>query len=138
MSVSLITISHGRTGEALLETATSILGTPSPRARHFPFAPSDDPDDLASGLAEAMGELDDGSGILVLADLYGASPCNLARREGSGRRVRIVTGMNLPMILRVLNYAGVDLETMARLAREGGRDGIIECSPLSESRVDRH
>ena len=127
MTIALITITHGRIGEELTAAATQILGTRDVALRHFVFGPDDDPDRVADGVVAAIGEVDSGSGVLVLCDLYGATPSNIARQVASGRAVRVVCGINLPMVLRALNDSGLDLDAAARRAAEGGRIGVIEC-----------
>ena len=129
MSVALITITHGRIGEDLVTAASQILGTSALPMRHFVFHPEDDPDDVARALRDAVRALDTGAGVLILSDLYGATPCNIADRLTPESHVRVLSGMNLPMVLRVLNYGDRDLDTIARRAAEGGRIGVIECGP---------
>ena len=71
-------------------------------------------------------ELDQGDGVLVLADLYGATPCNIGLSLGAiGVELRCVSGLNLPMLLRVLNYAQKPLDELAEIAASGGRGGIF-------------
>lgn len=129
MSVGLVTITHGRVGESLVDAAAQILGQPAMPVRHLVFGPEDDPDDVRQALRAAVAEIDTGAGVLVLADLFGATPCNIARNAGPGQHVRVLAGVNLPMVLRVLNYADLELEAITRRAAEGGRIGIIECDP---------
>ena len=69
-------------------------------------------------------QLDTEAGVLVLSDLAGSTPGNVAERVARQGRVRVVTGINLPMLMRVFNYPGLDLDALARKALEGGRDGV--------------
>ncbi|MBT8434976.1 MAG: PTS fructose transporter subunit IIA, partial [Gammaproteobacteria bacterium] len=73
----------------------------------------------------AINDQDNGEGVLVLTDLYGATPDNLARYFSSDYNARVVSGVNLPMLLRVLNYPDQSLEQMCENALEGGRGGIL-------------
>lgn len=132
MSIGLITITHGRIGEDLVEAARQILGQPALPIRHFVFEPADDPEAKGTALLDAVRELDTGDGVLILADLYGATPCNIAHRLTPEHHVRVLSGINLPMVLRVLNYAGLDLDTITRRAAEGGRIGVIDCGPRED------
>lgn len=129
MSIALVTLTHGQVGESLVAAAVQIVGRPAPAVRHLVFAHDDDPDRVRDELLATIAEIDTGAGVLVLTDVFGATPCNIARRVGPGAHVRVLSGMNLPMILRVLNYADLDLETVTRRAAEGGRIGVIECDP---------
>ncbi len=132
MPVGVITVTHGRIGNEIVEVAETILGSPALPIEQFPFARSDDPKHLEARLVEAVRALDDGDGVLILTDLYGATPCNTARRLTRHHRVRVLSGINLPMVLRVLNYASLDLETLSHRAAEGGRIGIIDCHPEAD------
>src|ERR1035437_8332797 len=68
-------------------------------------APNADPEQMLRASAANARELDRGDGVLVLSDLYGATPCNIAQRlPNLGVHMHCVTGLNLPMLLRVLNY----------------------------------
>jgi len=132
MPVGLVSVTHGRIGEELVQVACQILGEPALAVRHLPFDRCDDARELEDSLAQTVTTLDDGSGVLVLTDLYGATPCNTAWRLAGDYPVRVLSGINLPMVLRVLNYADLDLDTMARRAAEGGRIGIIDCGPEAD------
>ncbi len=129
MPVGLITVTHGRIGEELIDVGCQILGHPGLTIRSCRFDRSDDTRQLERDLGDTLAEIDDGTGVLVLTDLYGASPCNTAWRVAHDGRVRVLAGINLPMVLRAFNYARLDLETITRRAAEGGRIGVIDCGP---------
>lgn len=129
MSIALVTITHNRIGEEIFDTACQILGSPSFRVRHLHFGPQDTSEDLERALATAVETLDSGDGVLVLSDLYGSTPCNIARRLPSAHEVLVLAGVNLPMMLRVLNYAHLELAVIAAKAAEAGRIGVVQCAP---------
>ena len=129
MTIGLITITHNRIGAAIVESAVAILGPQPVPMRHFSFAAQDCVDAAYSELAEAVRELDQGAGVLILTDLYGSTPCNIARRLAGGHRVRVVSGISLPMVLRVFSYACLELREIALRATDGARLGIVECGP---------
>ena len=72
-------------------------------------------------------ELDRGDGVLVLTDIYGSTPSNIAAELQKEGRVYVVAGINLPMLIRVFNYPVLDLTRLAEKALSGGRDGILPC-----------
>jgi PTS system ascorbate-specific IIA component len=69
--------------------------------------------------------VDTGQGVLILTDIYGASPANLAMKLLDPGRVEGVAGVNLPMLLRALTYRDKDMETLVTRAVAGGRDGVL-------------
>ena len=85
-------------------------------------------DDLSQKLAEGevlIKQLDTGGGVLILADVYGATPSNIARQLCHAERVTGVAGVNLPMLLRVACSPGKTLPELAQIAVEGGRECIV-------------
>ena len=69
--------------------------------------------------------VDDGDGVLLMTDIFGATPSNLALKLLEPGRVEGLTGVNLPMLLRALNYRDKGMATLLVRARDGGRDGIL-------------
>ncbi|MCU0833234.1 MAG: PTS fructose transporter subunit IIA [Chromatiaceae bacterium] len=124
MSVGLLIVTHNTIGSALLETATKMLGACPLRAETLEITEYMEPD-LLLGQARAMAAaLDSGDGVLVLTDLYGSTPANIARAL-AGEHVRVLAGVNLPMLVRVLNYAALPLSELVDKGLSGGRDGIL-------------
>ncbi len=128
MSVGLLLITHGPLGADLLRIATQIFGI-CPAAVEALEVVNDTPRETVIDQALLCADrLDQGDGVLVLTDLYGATPANIAAalldlREG----LRLITGVNLPMLLRALNYAALDLDSVTERALQGGRDGVRMC-----------
>ena len=129
MSVGVLVITHNRIGEEMLATATAMLGVCPLPAEALAVAADCDPDRVADRARRLADDLDQGDGVLVLTDLYGSTPSNIANRLLDGARVRVVTGVNLPMLIRVLNYPRLSLSELVHKARTGGRDGVMACEP---------
>jgi PTS system ascorbate-specific IIA component len=128
MSVALLLITHDTLGADLVHTATKMLGRCPLETATLTVTLDGDPDLLqsqAQGMLEAM---DQGDGVLVMTDMYGSTPSNIANRLLAGHHAAVVAGLNLPMLVRVLNYAGLDLAALSEKARSGGCDGIIVCN----------
>lgn len=125
MGIALITITHNRIGAEILHTATQIFGEPPIASRHFAVHAGIEPAELSAGLAEVVDEVDSGDGVLLLTDLFGSTPCNVAHAHDAPHQVRVVTGLNLPMVLRIYNYAHLDLAAIAETAANGGQRGIL-------------
>ncbi|OZB83772.1 MAG: PTS fructose transporter subunit IIA, partial [Halothiobacillus sp. 13-55-253] len=71
-------------------------------------------------------DLDQGDGVLVLTDMYGSTPSNIAHRLKEKNRVHVISGVNLPMVVRAMNYPQLNLADMTERVASGGREGIIE------------
>jgi PTS system ascorbate-specific IIA component len=127
MSVGLLLITHNRIGVELLETATRMLGCCPLAALAIAVQEQDDPDQLRQRILDSAEHLDDGGGVLVLTDLYGATPTNITDALRGRSRVRVLCGVNLPMLVRVLNYNQLELAPLAEKALSGGRDGVLGC-----------
>ncbi|GAB6196513.1 PTS sugar transporter subunit IIA [Lysobacter xanthus] len=125
MAVGILLVTHEGIGTALRGVAERLL-TPLPlRIEVLEVAFDADPDSVMPTASAALRRADDGAGVLVLTDLYGASPANIAGRLSRlGTPVRRVSALNLPMLLRVLNYAELALDEMPAIAVAGGRNGV--------------
>jgi mannose PTS system EIIA component len=125
MTVGILLLTHEGMGDALVETARHILGRIALRVDAFSIPPGSDVDLAMTGAAARVRALDAGDGVLVLTDLFGATPSNVADKLAPlGLNVHRVSGLNLPMLLRVLNYPEQPLAALAQTAEQGGRMGI--------------
>ncbi|HEY9050659.1 MAG TPA: PTS fructose transporter subunit IIA [Gammaproteobacteria bacterium] len=126
MSTGLLLISHPGIASNLLDTAVTMLGrsTMEIEILEVPFDAA--VEKIKSQLRQRISKLDHGDGVLILTDLYGATPCNIGHNQMTST-TRLVAGLNLSMLLRVLNYPQLDLEGLAHKAVSGGHDGILLC-----------
>ncbi len=125
MASGILLVTHAGIAHALMDAARHVLGTLPPQLDSVEVAADADPEQALREAAEHAARLDRGAGVLVLSDLYGATPCNIAQRLGQqSAQLRWVAGLNLSMLLRVLNYAGRPLEELAGIAVSGGHTGI--------------
>ena len=126
MSVGILLLTHEAMGEALIVTARHILGRVPLALAACAIPPGSDIEAGLRNAATQVRELDSGAGVLVLTDIYGATPSNIAEKlPALGLEIRRVSGLNLPMLLRVLNYAEQPLLELAQTAASGGRSGIL-------------
>ncbi len=126
MSVGILLVTHTGVGAALLGVATQLLRQLPLKAEAFEVPFDSDIDALLPAASAALRRVDDGAGVLVLTDLYGASPSNLAAKLSRlGTPVRRVSALNLPMLLRVMNYPELDLDELPAVAAAGARNGVI-------------
>ena len=128
MRCGILLLTHPGLGPALREVAANLLGPgPLPLAcRCLEVGYGQDPQALLDTALAVAEELDDGAGVLVLTDLYGASPSNLASSlQDRLQCCRRVAGLNLPMLLRVMNYPHLALDALTEVAAAAPRDGAI-------------
>ena len=127
MKVGVLLITHPGIATVLLNTARNMLGQCFLQTAILEV-PLDAPvEDITRQADAAIAKLDQGDGVLLLSDIFGSTPCNIARSLHKSHRVRLVAGVNLPMLVRVLNYVDLNLNDLASKAASGGRDGIVVC-----------
>jgi PTS system mannose-specific IIA component len=136
MSVGILIITHGSIGKVLLQAALDILGECPLPALTIAASSGCDPERVLQEATRTVRQLDRGDGVLVLTDMYGATPSNVACRLPALQKVRVVSGLNLPMLVRVLNYSGLELEQLATKALSGGREGVTVCRSQSETHAE--
>ena len=126
MKIGLLLITHSDIGQQLLSVASETLGVCPLETHVLPVSFDDSPETLKKEAHDMLKSLDSGSGVLVLTDIYGSTPSNIADSLADLDEVRVVSGVNLPMLIRTLNYASLSLDEIAEKAISGGHDGIID------------
>lgn len=126
MACGILLVTHPGVGAAILAVATALLRQLPLKAEAFEVPFDADLEALLPQASAALRRVDGGDGVLVLTDLYGASPSNLAAKLARlGTPVRRVSALSLPMLLRVMNYAELDLDDLPAVAAAGARNGAI-------------
>ncbi|MBF0470804.1 MAG: PTS fructose transporter subunit IIA [Gammaproteobacteria bacterium] len=128
MSVTLILITHNKVGENMLQMATETFGSTPLETLVISVAPTDTSDEIMTQLLHFLKQSDCSDGVLILTDIYGSTPSNTACRLLPSQRFEIISGLNLPMLLKIFNYADSPLSQLTLCALQGGRDGIIHCN----------
>ena len=125
MAVGVLLLTHESMGDALIETSRHLLGRVSLKVDALAIPPGSDIDFSMEAVASRIRSLDSGDGVLVLTDVFGATPSNVLDRIAPTRvATKRGSGLNLPMLLRVLNYPEQSLAELAQTAEQGGRAGI--------------
>ena len=123
--IGILIVAHETLGECLIRCAAHVLGSPPPHLMHIGIRVTDDPQTVVPAARHLVDSLDLGAGVLVLTDIYGATPCNIACRLLVPGRVEGVAGASLPMLMRALTYRNEPLEALVARAVSGGRDGVM-------------
>lgn len=124
MSVGVLIISHNGIGAALFGTANFMIKDSPLNVKLLSANRDSDIDDLYESAILLVKELDNGDGVLVLTDLYGSTPSNIANSLHEYANINIITGLNLSMLIRLFNYPDLNLTELTEKAYSGGIDGI--------------
>ena len=131
MKVGILIITHSDIGKQLLLTATSVFGRNPFRVEILSVDNYDQPNDVKELAEKYVNFLDNGNGVLVLTDIVGTTPSNIASSIDY-KNIKIVAGLNLSMILNVFNYPNDSLDDLSVKAIEGGTDGISNVFMISK------
>lgn len=128
MSAGLLLVTHGDVGRALLETATALYGSCPYAAQCLSVDSDADPDEMIARGRELCEQVQCDRSVLVLTDMFGATPCNVAASLLlPGVDIRVVTGVSLPMLIRLMNYADLNIDQLVDKAVSGGHEGVVIC-----------
>ncbi|HSI43183.1 MAG TPA: PTS fructose transporter subunit IIA [Methylotenera sp.] len=126
--IGILIIAHDSLGGSLMECAKHVMGK---EPMQMAYLAVNNDDDLGSVLPQAQSmvkELNSGDGVLVLSDMYGATPCNTVGKLLQPGIVEGVAGVNLPMLVRTMTYRHEPLLTLVEKAVSGGREGVVHFS----------
>jgi PTS system ascorbate-specific IIA component len=123
--IGILIVSHGTFGEALIHSANHVLGKRPEQMRHVGVGLHDDPDKLLPRIRDMVRQLDAGDGVLILTDMLGATPSNIATRLLEPGRVEGLSGASLPMLIRALTYRDEPLAAVVEKAMSGGHEGVV-------------
>jgi PTS system ascorbate-specific IIA component len=127
--IGLFLITHTTYGESLIQCACHVLNKRPPQIAQIGIAAQDDPLDVLPLAERLLKMVDYGEGVLVMTDVFGATPANVAMKLLKPGRVECIAGVNLPMLLRALTYRDRDMQTLIAKAIAGGRDGVLQMHP---------
>jgi len=123
--IGILIVAHGALGESLIDCATHVMGSRPALLEQFGIDMHDDPATLLPVMQKVVRDLDEGDGVLILSDIYGATPCNIVSKLVKQNSVEGIAGVNLPMLVRALTYRKGNLTKLAEKALSGGQEGVI-------------
>jgi PTS system mannose-specific IIA component len=124
MSVALLLVTHEHIGNDMLAITGSILNDELNNTACVEIPMNADIDNMKHQVANALNELSTNDGVLILTDSYGSTPCNIANEFLDSKNRSLVSGLNLPMLIRIMNYRSLPLDELRDIAIEGGKHGI--------------
>jgi len=123
--IALLIVAHGNLGESLIQCATYVLGKRPEALENLDLSACVEPAEMLDRASVKLAELDQGDGVLVLTDVYGATPCNTVCKAITSNNVEAIAGVNLPMLLKALTYRDQGMAKLLEKAVSGGQAGII-------------
>jgi mannose PTS system EIIA component len=128
--IGLVLVTHGRLASEFIVAMEHVVG-PQERIAGICIGPDDDMDRRRKDIAEAIAEVDDGSGVIILTDLFGGTPSNLAISLMKSDKIEVIAGVNLPMLIRLEGARKtMDVRAAVAAAREAGRKYISVASEI--------
>jgi PTS system mannose-specific IIA component len=126
--IGALVVTHGHLGQELMAAAEMIVGEIS-HIRAVSIGWHDDVNDAHNDIEKRIAEVENGKGVLILTDMFGGTPSNIALSFHEPGKVDVVTGVNLPMIIKIANQKeGDTLDSLARTVRDQGRSSIAMAS----------
>lgn len=122
--IGILIIAHAPLASALRECALHVFPDCGSGVLALDVLPDAAPEDSLAKARQAMAELG-ATDVLLLSDVFGATPCNVAQQLGNGHNTRLVAGVNLPMLLRSVCYRHESLDALATRAHAGGTQGVM-------------
>ena len=137
--IGILVVTHGQLARELVTAAEMIVGE-IPNVAQVSIGWHDDPDDAQREIREGIHRVETGDGTVVLTDMFGGTPSNLSLAFLEKDRVEVVTGVNLPMLIKLASLRGtqgVDLEKAARQISAQGKESICLASDLLAAKGER-
>ncbi len=123
--IGILVITHEDLGDHMIRCASHVVGMNPPQLMHLSVFPQHDPASLLSSARALIKQLDSGDGVLILSDMLGATPCNIASQLVQPGKVECVAGVNLPMLVRALTYRNEPLSVVIEKGLSGGQGGVV-------------
>jgi PTS system mannose-specific IIA component len=131
--IGLVIVTHGRLAEEFVFAMEHVVG-PQSAVEAICIGPEDDMERRRQDILQACGRVDSGKGVILLTDMFGGTPSNLAMTFIETNQIEVITGVNLPMLIKLAGQArSSDLLAVARDMREHGRNAIWVASDFLRS-----
>ena len=125
MTIGILLITHNQIGQVLLENALTILDQSNPGVQTISVSFDADTDRVLAQCQHIVREIDNGDGVLVLTDLSGSTPSNIAHKLTSINNTYVIAGINLPMVMKTINYRDDPIQDIIERTLKGGKNAII-------------
>ncbi|MBN9694963.1 MAG: PTS fructose transporter subunit IIA [Zoogloea sp.] len=123
--IGILLITHGSLGESLVQCVCHVMNRRPPQMMQLGVSGQDDPLDALPLARRLLNAVDSGDGALILTDILGATPANMAAKLLEPGRIEGVAGVNLPMLLRAITYRERNMEVLVKKAVAGACEGVV-------------
>jgi PTS system mannose-specific IIA component len=133
--VGVVLVTHPNLGNYLIRTAEAISGK-IPDVVTVSIDTQQEVDELRRNISTAIKSVDGGEGVLILTDMFGGTPANMSLAFLSNGQVEVLTGLNLPMLIKISSCRGVrNLKELAKIVKESGQRNIILASEILQKKA---
>jgi len=132
--VGVIVVTHGQFGKYLLEAAQMILGAQE-QCAHIAVEGTVEMSALLTELKQTVKRLETGDGVIILTDMFGGTPSNISLSLLQPGKVDVLTGANLPMLLRILGMRTQELSQLAQEAKNAAIQGIVVAGEVLSRKI---
>lgn len=133
--IGVVIVTHGQFGKYLLEAAQTILG-PQEQCAHVAVEGAIDVSGILGQIKNSVKKMDTGQGVIILTDMFGGTPSNISLSLLQTDKVEVLTGANLPMLLRILGMREKDLSQLALEAKNAGIQGIVVAGEVLSRKIE--
>jgi mannose PTS system EIIA component len=131
--IGALVVTHGHLGQELVAAAEMIVGEIS-HIQAVSIGWHDDVNDARKDIEKRITEVDNGNGVIILTDMFGGTPSNIAFSLHDPGKINVITGVNLPMIIKIAGQKEADtLDSLARIVRDQGRSSIAMASDFLDT-----
>ncbi len=136
--VGIVVVTHCQLGKELISAAELVVGEELKQFASVSIDPKEGSEEIRQKIIAAIRKVDQGHGILILTDMYGGTPSNISLSFLEEKKIEVITGVNLPMLLKLATYQNdMDLEALAAFITDYGQRNINLASEVLKKRVDR-
>ena len=136
--IGVVIVTHCRLAEELIAAAKLVVGEELKQFQPVSIGPSEGTEDIREKIVGAIRKVDEGQGVLILTDMYGGTPSNISLSFLEDKKIEVITGVNLPMLLKLATYPNeMDLEKLAAYITEYGQRNINLASEVLKKRVEK-
>jgi PTS system mannose-specific IIA component len=136
--IGVVVVTHCHLSEELIAAARLVVGEELKQFEAVSIAPTEGSEDIRKKIVAAIRKVDGGQGVLILTDMYGGTPSNISLSFLEEKKIEVITGVNLPMLLKLATTeTDMDLETLAGFITDYGQRNINLASEVLKKRVER-